>query len=296
MVGGTCRDAAVTDLVETSPRRSPDERWSRAGDLVPPGQRDAVDVIDLTEATDVAEGRVPAPTSCCRADGHVVLRPMALAEMRDPLASNWLTPAERQLGATRGSRGRAAFVSGRVAAKQAVITHLSSHAFTGVDAARIEIINDHDGRPDVVVRGARVAARNLRVSIAHRATLAVAVASTARAAVACGLGIDVEIVEERSHRFERLTMTPAEHDLAPVEGDDRDTWLTRLWTAKEAAAKATGRGLRGRPKDFEVTTRLGEWLQVAGRWVLTEQLDHDGVSYLVAVTDHGRTECTWHRS
>ncbi len=295
MVDVTRRGRAVTDLAVTAPPQVSDEpRWLPL-DLVAIERRGAVDLTDPSDlaAADDITGRRRSRATNDREDGHLVLAPMAVDDTLDPLGSAWLTPAERQLGATRGARGRPGFVRGRVAAKRAIISHLSSHAFTGIDAARIEIINDRHGRPDAVVRGARVAARNLRVSIAHRATLAVAVASTARAAVTGGLGIDVELVEERSHRFERLTLTSAEHDLAPVEGDDRDTWLTRLWTAKEAAAKATGRGLRGRPKDFEVARRSGEWLHVAGRWVRTGQVDHGDDTYLVAVTDHGRTECTW---
>jgi hypothetical protein len=40
-------------------------------------------------------------------------------------------------------------------------------------------------------------------------------------------------------------------------------WFTRFWAAKEAAAKAEGTGLRGRPHDFTVVTAGPTTLQVA---------------------------------
>jgi phosphopantetheine--protein transferase-like protein len=84
------------------------------------------------------------------------------------------------------------------------------------------------------------------------------------------IGIDIEAVESRSERFDDMVLTAAEQRLVPSHG--RDQWLTRLWTAKEAAAKATGLGLRGRPKDFEVHEVDGNRLLVGQVWVRTQML------------------------
>jgi phosphopantetheinyl transferase len=56
--------------------------------------------------------------------------------------------------------------------------------------------------------------------------------------------------------FARLACTGAELRLG--DGHDPDEWVTRLWTVKEAVAKATGRGLRGRPKDIVVHAVEGD--------------------------------------
>jgi phosphopantetheinyl transferase (holo-ACP synthase) len=221
-------------------------------------------------------------------------------------ANRWLTPVEQDGARRRGARGRAAHVVGRVAAKQAIRAFLDDAGFGAIEPDRIRITNDERGCPVVAIRGARVATRRLRVTIAHSSVVAVAAAAlrpsgggrtgTQDEDAVPGLGIDVEPVEPRSSRFERLALSAGEQALAPFPGDDRDTWLTRLWAAKEAAAKATGRGLEGRPKAFAAAAVDGERLLVADRWVTTELVRFAGVDHIVALTDATRTECQWHRS
>ena len=78
------------------------------------------------------------------------------------------------------------------------------------------------------------------VSISHSDGIAAAIAALdARTLV----GIDVERVSGRADGFERLAFTPPERallDTVPV--GDRLEWHLRLWCAKEAVAKAFGRG------------------------------------------------------
>ncbi len=114
----------------------------------------------------------------------------------------------------RPPRGRVPWLLGRVAAKDAVRRHLVARGFVEFDPTRIVVVNDDHGCPAVQVRGARLSARGVRVSIAHKPTVAVAVAATpARPGrTGPGIGVDVEAVEPRSAAFERTAFTPAERE------------------------------------------------------------------------------------
>jgi phosphopantetheinyl transferase len=157
--------------------------------------------------------------------------------------------------------------------------------------------NDRHGCPIVHVAGAREATGGLRVSIAHKPNVAVAAAATLtmpppgadRADTACsGIGVDIEAVEPRSGTFERTVLSTAERSLRPDTDEDRDTWLTRLWTVKEAAAKATGLGLRGRPKDFEIDGVAGPAFRCRRGWIMTEPLVTANARFVVAWTETAR--------
>jgi phosphopantetheinyl transferase len=97
-------------------------------------------------------------------------------------------------------------------------------------------------------------------------------------------GIDMEKIEPRGTNFDELTFADAELDRLPAPLDDE--WRARLWTAKEAAAKATGLGLQGNPRRFEVQSVAGEVIVVNGRSLTTTIVeDPDGERYAVAWTD-----------
>jgi phosphopantetheinyl transferase len=81
--------------------------------------------------------------------------------------------------------------------------------------------------------------------------------------------VDVETVEARPDGFAPLVLGDAERALGA--GLPRDLWLARAWTVKEAAAKADGTGLEGRPRDFEIRRLDGDWALVNDRWVHTTQ-------------------------
>lgn len=79
----------------------------------------------------------------------------------------------------------------------------------------------------------------------------------------CPVGVDAETIRPVRPRVPERTMNPAELDwIAAFE--DRDTAFLRLWTAKEAWAKLTGRGLDGQPRAIELAVGDGAVLGVQG--------------------------------
>jgi phosphopantetheinyl transferase len=149
-------------------------------------------------------------------------------------------------------------VLGRVAAKAAVRDWLG----VAVPPRAIRIANDPTGRPRAMVPSGTPAPH---ISLAHHGPVGVATAA------GDPTGIDVEVVADRGPTFARLALTPAEHRLGAHE--DPAVWVTRLWTVKEAVAKATGTGLRGRPKAITVGEVDGPWCRAGDHWAHTTRED-----------------------
>jgi phosphopantetheinyl transferase (holo-ACP synthase) len=245
----------------------------------------------LHDRSDHAAGRAPAPlkgSSVCRA--HVSLN--GSVDVGE-LARTYLAEPEAEAFEAMTGRARIPWLLGRVAAKDAVRDHLVSRDFAPFDPTRIIVTNDTNGCPHVAVRGARLATRGIEVSIAHKPSVGVAVAGRVRSPAASGdaappptgIGIDIESVERRRPSFADMILSPSERSLLNTRGHDLDRWLTRMWAVKEATAKATGLGLRGRPKDFEVDAVDDERLRCCGRWISTAPFDTCDGHYVVAWTD-----------
>ena len=112
------------------------------------------------------------------------------------------------------------------------------------------------------------------------------------------VGIDVEAVDDRALDTERIGFTAAEHRLLDVEAeaaasaDDahaRTTALVRFWAAKEAVAKARGTGFLGNPRNFEVTGKTGDVLDIVtdgDRYQATTQTHRRSVGHLRRGLDH----------
>jgi phosphopantetheinyl transferase (holo-ACP synthase) len=211
------------------------------------------------------------------------------AQPSEGLATVYLSPAEWEDYRSHGSAARPEWLLGRVVVKDAVCQWLWERGAGPLLPHDVRVWNEPGGRPRVSVPGGR----GLHVSLAHRRGVAVAVVgpglngTTGGSAGGPGapdapagsagdggfdeaarhVGVDVELVEPRSATFAGLMMRAPEAKLGI--GRPRDEWLTAVWTAKEAVAKADGTGLRGRPKDWAVQAVDGDWLLVDGRWVET---------------------------
>ncbi|MFE9477381.1 beta-ketoacyl synthase N-terminal-like domain-containing protein [Streptomyces spororaveus] len=159
----------------------------------------------------------------------------------------YLGAAERAAYERLAPRTRAPWLLGRIAAKDALRQLLWDGGAGPVFPAEVPIGNDPAGRPLAESR----LTRGFRLSIAHKERVAVALAHPSRP-----VGIDVEQVTADPDALIRIALGPAElrlaERLAAEGGTGLPAALTALWCAKEAAAKAAGGGLGGRPRDWRV--------------------------------------------
>ncbi|MFE3792631.1 beta-ketoacyl synthase N-terminal-like domain-containing protein [Streptomyces goshikiensis] len=164
----------------------------------------------------------------------------------------YLGAAERAAYERLAPRARAPWLLGRIAAKDALRQLLWDGGAGPVFPVEVQIGNDPAGRP--VVMGAPAA--GVRLSIAHKDRLAVAIAHPGH-----HVGIDVEPVTADPGALIRVALTPEElrlaEELAARDATGLPAALTALWCAKEAAAKAHGTGLGGRPREWRVTDDPG---------------------------------------
>jgi acyl transferase domain-containing protein len=187
--------------------------------------------------------------------GYVVLHDRyRSAPTRDQLARRFLGEAERAEYDKQGPRKQRAWLAGRIAAKDAVRDLLWREGHGPLFPVEVTIETTDSGRPRVRAPSTR----EVHVSIAHKDEIAVAIASTNGE-----VGVDVERIEPRPDGFVELAFSDEEVKMIGT-GPGRAEGITRLWVAKEAAAKAAGTGLQGDPKRFRVTDRAGDRLLVSG--------------------------------
>jgi phosphopantetheinyl transferase len=205
-----------------------------------------------------------------QADGYVLLRDRwRTAQSRDFLMRRYLSDGERAEYEALRPMAQRQWLAGRIAAKDAVRQWMWTHGSGPLFPVEIQVANEQTGRP--VVRGA--CPEDLNISIAHKNDLAVALAGAGRA-----VGIDIEHVAPRDAGFEAIAFTAREREMLPAI--DRDEWIARFWSAKEAAAKARGTGLAGNPAGVEIGERRGDVLVVDGTAIQT-RLEGE---YVVAFT------------
>jgi 4'-phosphopantetheinyl transferase EntD len=172
------------------------------------------------------------------------------------------------------------WLMGRLVAKDAV---RAFHARNGADEylhpASFALEADDSGKPYVV----GIEGETIHVSLAHKDRYAIAVAST------FPVGIDLEKMEPRQKGFAQMILNEEEkpflQDLSEKLGED--VALTLLFSAKEAASKAIGTGLRPSPKAFQIV-RLAEqmlWVQAQDRVIPVQYYFDENWIITIAMMD-----------
>ncbi|MFJ5776294.1 beta-ketoacyl synthase N-terminal-like domain-containing protein [Streptomyces sp. NPDC093094] len=186
---------------------------------------------------------------------------------REIMARHFLGAQEWAQYERQSPRTRRQWLLGRMALKDAVRARLLGPG-RGVFPVEVAVGNDAGGRPFVRGRHGRVLPE-LDVSLSHRFEVGVAIARPA----AGGVGIDVLDVTDHARSTMDVACGRPERELlagsAATTGEPESLWFTRFFAAKEAAAKADGTGLRGRPDRFEVTAVDHDRL-----WVRTPERTH----------------------
>ncbi|MFA5941944.1 MAG: beta-ketoacyl synthase N-terminal-like domain-containing protein [Sinimarinibacterium sp.] len=172
---------------------------------------------------------------------------------------------------------REEWLMGRIAAKDAARDWYRRAAGVELAPADVEIHRDDAGRPFVrcaAVPGITPPA----ISIAHSRRWACAVAADASVAV----GLDYQRAERvRTEDLVSGAFGPGEQPwLTTGDEAERSRCALALWCAKEAAAKAAGSGLLGRPLDWRITAAQ---LDRRSGGPTVARVSHDGRDYDVSL-------------
>lgn len=152
------------------------------------------------------------------------------------------------------------WLGGRIAAKDAVRVYLRRYHGLDIYPGDIEIAVDEHGRPLVCGPWLDRVPSPPALSIAH--TEGVAVALIGPAAGGAGIGIDLQPLTALPESFDQSAFAPDELALLRgAEGPARDERRLRFWCAKEAAAKALGRGLIDGPRSGAIVS----WDETTGQ-------------------------------
>ena len=117
--------------------------------------------------------------------------------------------------------------------------------------ADIEIYPDPQGKPLVRGEWQDQIGSTPTLSLTHSHGIAVGLAADGAAGLS--VGIDIELMHRPGKGFPDLAFAPEEqHLLPPSETPEFAAWCLRFWCAKEAVAKALGRGLVNVLRDLKV--------------------------------------------
>ncbi len=168
-----------------------------------------------------------------------------------PAGDRWLSPLERSVEARlRWPKRRSDWRLGRWVAKRAVIACLQDEQIEPPD---IEILAQETGAPGARVLSGPVTVP-VSVSISHSDGVGLAAAAVGDVALGC----DVERIEPRTERFVADYFTAAERErVARTVAVDRPTVVTLIWSAKEAALKVLGEGMRLDARAVSVEVPIG---------------------------------------
>ncbi|MCA6065925.1 acyltransferase domain-containing protein [Chryseobacterium sp. RG1] len=159
----------------------------------------------------------------------------------DFILKRYFNQTEKQHHQTLLPNKRKSYMVSRVAVKDAVRNLLKKEKNHPCFPITFEVGKDEVGKPFLIGD----ATKDIHISLAHKGKDAVGIAKSGKP-----VGIDMEIIEERSSGFYDLVFT--NNELALLKGKDQAEWTTKFWVAKEAYGKFLGTGLKGNPKNFEV--------------------------------------------
>jgi len=168
------------------------------------------------------------------------------------------TPREAARAMRMSPRRRKGFTAARVALKR-LARQLNLVKEDRPDR-EIETLGPDDVRPCLAESG-------IYCSVSHSGQLIVAVAHRHP------VGVDIEKVSEKTVRTSHLFMSPEERDLVSLPGLGPERTATRVWTIKEAAAKALNLDLFQAIREIEVV-RLGKEDGVMGYQGRTYPVKH----------------------
>ncbi len=193
---------------------------------------------------------------CCRISGtgdKNLLQTLTLSILNHRELEAWLhlsVPEKR----------RKEWLLGRLVAKDAVRLFLKDRYQLKANSADIEITKGEYGRPKVSGELIDKLGCHLTLSITHSGGSAVAVVGECGDHL--GVGIDMEGIDQNHEELERVTLSSKEQTLLhTVPVPKRKEWLLRFWCAKEAVAKAFGRGMIGGPLNLiihKIAAETGE--------------------------------------
>lgn len=160
--------------------------------------------------------------------------------------ADWLSHTEQEQYATlTADKRRHDWLLGRWTAKRLVQAFLMQKSDQVVPVSAIIIIRDWDGAPlltlDPAYRHRALSLDDIRLSISHSGDRALCVLSGDAKYV---IGCDIERIEPRAWGFVEDYCTNAEVALVRSHPESqRETIITAIWSAKEAALKALRLGL-----------------------------------------------------
>jgi phosphopantetheine--protein transferase-like protein len=188
----------------------------------------------------IAAFQEQGPLICCRIDSF-----------SPELADRMLSEREhRQWISMRAvEKRRREWLLGRTVAKDAVRRLVEMQSGVRLLPAEIEIVPDPYGRP--LAEGVWISQLGRpAISISHSEGTAVALAAGPGLAV----GIDIESLSRRQENFEEIAFSIEERQwLASLSPELRQPWALHFWCAKEALAKALGRGLTAGLLAYRIT-------------------------------------------
>jgi phosphopantetheinyl transferase len=163
-------------------------------------------------------------------------------ETLSPVEERLFTPREAARAMKMGPRRRRGFAAARVALKR--LARQLGLAKKRRPDRTIETLGPDDVKPCLARSG-------IYCSVSHSGRFVTAVAHTHP------VGVDLEKVSEKVMRTSHLSMSPKEKDLVSRSRLGQERTATRVWTTKEAAAKALGLHVFRALREVEVV-RVGE--------------------------------------